>query len=211
MESLLWLLVAIPLLALLVWLAMATRPTAAELRVRDWDYSSCEVHTPQPEALAALEPQAGGDYEERDSLPVAAAGGANLVTDRDARTYAMLAQLLGLFTAFFGPLVIWVLTRSRHRFVDYHGRESLNLHLTMLVIIGGLTVLGFVLQSSTIGMLLPLVLMVGVWYSLVTIIVGAVKANMGQWYRHPVRIEFLRLPSPLPESEGTSRHEGRNI
>ena len=42
----------------------------------------------------------------------------------DDRTWSTVAHILGFFTSIFGPLVIWIVKRSRSRFVAFHSLQA---------------------------------------------------------------------------------------
>src|SRR5688572_15085172 len=55
---------------------------------------------------------------------------------------AHLSAFVGawVFLAFLGPLVVWLIGRERHPFIDHHAKEALNFNLTFLLIgvVGGI-------------------------------------------------------------------------
>lgn len=102
----------------------------------------------------------------------------------DEKTLAMLAQLLGIFTGFLGPLVIYLVAKDDQPFVKHHAAESLNFQLTVLI---GYIV-SFVLMIVLIGFLTFAVIWIG---ALVLSIMATVAANRGEWYRYPVNIRMV--------------------
>ena len=102
---------------------------------------------------------------------------------------AHLAAFAGLVVPpvghFLGPLVVWLIKRDQHPFVDDQGRESLNFQLSMSLyyLVAGLLVL------VLIGLLILPVLFV---FSVVVTIMGAIRANGGERYRYPLCIRFIR-------------------
>jgi uncharacterized Tic20 family protein len=104
---------------------------------------------------------------------------------KDARTFAMLAHLLAIFTSFLGPLVIWLVKKDEHSFVDEQGKEALNFQITVAIayIVAGL------LSFLCIGFLLfPAVWVV----NLIFCIMACVAVNKGEHYRYPVSIRFIK-------------------
>ncbi|UCD50859.1 MAG: DUF4870 domain-containing protein [Phycisphaerales bacterium] len=100
---------------------------------------------------------------------------------RDARNMAMLCHLLGIF-GFFGPLLIWLIERDKHRFVDEHGRAAMNYQVSFLVYLTALCV-------TLIGtVLIPVLLVVHIALS----IVATVKASRGEPWLYPIAIAFLK-------------------
>jgi uncharacterized Tic20 family protein len=106
---------------------------------------------------------------------------------KDACTFGMLAHLLGAIIGFLGPLIIWLIKKDEHPFVDDQGKEALNFHLTLLIVYAGLVIVSFV--TCGIGALLyPFVYLVQIIFG----IIGAVKANGGELYRYPFNIRMIQ-------------------
>ncbi|MFA5251755.1 MAG: DUF4870 domain-containing protein [Phycisphaerae bacterium] len=104
---------------------------------------------------------------------------------KDARTFAMLAHLLAIFTCFVGPLVIWLIKKDEHPFVDEQGKEALNFQITIAIAYVAASLLSFL----CIGFLLfPAVGVV----DLIFCIMACVAANKGEHYRYPVSIRFIK-------------------
>jgi uncharacterized Tic20 family protein len=104
---------------------------------------------------------------------------------KDARTFAMLAHLLAIFTSFLGPLIIWLVKKDEHPFVDEQGKEALNFQITVAIayIVAGL------LSFLCIGFLLfPAVWVV----NLIFCIMACVAVNKGEHYRYPLTIRFIK-------------------
>lgn len=104
---------------------------------------------------------------------------------KEACTWAMLCHLLGLFTCFVGPLIIWLLKKEEDPFIDNQGKEALNFQITVAVA----SVVSALLTVVCIGMiLLPAV---GI-ADLIFCIIASVKASNGEVYRYPVSIRFIK-------------------
>lgn len=103
----------------------------------------------------------------------------------DERTLATVIYVISFFTAFIGPLIIWLMKKDESSFIDYHGKEYLNFFIsyTIYSIVSGLLVM------VLIG--LVLVPIVGL-YILIFTIIAAVKAYGGEEYRIPLVIRFIR-------------------
>lgn len=113
------------------------------------------------------------------TAPVPTTGGGT-----DPKTLAMLAQLLGIFTGFLGPLIIYLVNGDKDRFVKHHSAEALNFHLTVLISY----VVSIVLMLVLIGFLMFFVIWV---LALVFSIQATVAANRGEWYRYPISIRMV--------------------
>ena len=113
-------------------------------------------------------------------------------TPREACKWATichLSALVGLMGNGIGfllaPLIIWLIKKDDHPFVDDQGKEAVNFQITMFIaILAGafltLVVIGFVI------MLAVFILMI------VLPIIAAVKANNGENYRYPLTIRFIK-------------------
>jgi hypothetical protein len=106
------------------------------------------------------------------------------------RNWAMGAHLSAFIAAyialgFLGPLVVLLVRGDRSQFVRKHAVEALNFNLTVLIYI----VISVILAIVLIGLVMLLAL--GILY-VVTVIVGAVRANAGEPYRYPLTIRFVK-------------------
>lgn len=112
--------------------------------------------------------------------PVVAPAGSG----SDPKTMAMLAQLLGIFTGFLGPLVIYLVNGDKDRFVKHHSAEALNFQLTVLIA----QLVSVVLMLVLVGFVMFIV----VWVlALVFSIQATIAANRGEWYRYPINIRMV--------------------
>ncbi|MCK6079235.1 DUF4870 domain-containing protein [Microbacterium sp. EYE_5] len=102
----------------------------------------------------------------------------------DEKMWATLTHLSGIFTNWIGPLVAYLVLRDRGPFVRAHTAAALNFQLTMLIA----AFVSGILSFFGIGILL--LIAVGVLVIVIGII-GAVKANQGQWYTPPLTIRFV--------------------
>lgn len=92
--------------------------------------------------------------------------------------------------AFVGPLVMWLIRREEHPFIDHHGTEALNFNLSMLLY--GVIAVVAVVVTLGIGVVVvgPLALVFFLAW-VIAPIVGAVKANQGEGFRYPLTIRFV--------------------
>lgn len=103
---------------------------------------------------------------------------------RDERNLAMLAHLLGIFSGFVGPLVLWLVKRDEAGFVGEQTREALNFQITIAIAM----VASFLLKIVLIGILLvPLILLV----NFVFCILAAIAASKGSAYRYPFALRLI--------------------
>jgi uncharacterized protein len=117
----------------------------------------------------------------------------------DVRNWGLAAHLsayVGAWVAlaFLGPLVVWLLKREEHPFIDHHAKEALNFNLSFLLygVVGGVLAVPIGLLTLGIG-LIPIVIVAAVlliaW--LILPILAAVKAANGEGYRYPFTIRFV--------------------
>jgi len=106
------------------------------------------------------------------------------VNTTDEKTMAMLSQLLGIFTGFLGPLVMYLIAKDEQRFFKHHAAESLNFQITITIAY----VVSAVLVLLLIGILMLLVVWIG---SIVLMIMATMAANRGEWYRYPISIRLV--------------------
>ncbi len=118
----------------------------------------------------------------------------------DEKTLAIFAHL-GLLghlvlpvVSILIPLVIWMTKRASSSFVDDHGREALNFQITLLIYAIGLPLIAGVLGAITcgVGLILMIPAVVGPYVlGLVGMILAAVAANRGEFYRYPMTFRFI--------------------
>lgn len=111
---------------------------------------------------------------------------------REARQWAMVCHLIALVGLLgngigfvLGPLIVWLLKKEDHPFIDEQGKESLNFQITMFIVL----LIGAILALVFIGFVLLFI--VGIVMTVFPII-GAIKANEGVHYRYPISIRFIK-------------------
>lgn len=110
---------------------------------------------------------------------------------KDERTWAMLCHL-SVFAAhifplgnIIAPLIIWLIKKEESAFVDFHGKEVLNFQISLVIY--------FAIAFVLIFVLIGLPLFIALWvFSLIIVVVAALKANDGQYYRYPLTIRFIK-------------------
>ena len=105
----------------------------------------------------------------------------------DQRTMALVAHLLGIFTWFLGPLIIWLINKddSSKSFVTDQAKEALNFQITITIAMLICIVLTIVIIG---GLLAPIVGLLNVIFC----IIAAVKANNGEAYRYPFALRLIK-------------------
>lgn len=106
---------------------------------------------------------------------------------KDNLTMAMLCHLLGALLGILGALIIWLIKKDDHPFVDDQGKEATNFHLT-LVIVHLVLIVVDVLSCGLLSFVHLIPWLMGVILG----IIAATKANAGEWYRYPMTIRFIK-------------------
>ncbi len=99
---------------------------------------------------------------------------------------ALLAHILGIFTSFVVPLIIWLIKKD-DEFIADQAKEALNFHITVTIAYFAITVIAIVTMG--IGFILYPVLGIAV---LVLGIIAGLKANDGIAYRYPCTIRLIK-------------------
>lgn len=111
-------------------------------------------------------------------------GPGNEQLSSEDRMMGMLCHLLGIFTSFVGPLIIWLVKKDQSPFVDDQGKEALNFQLTLLI--------GYLISAALacvfIGVFTAAALSI---VAIIFGIMGTLDANNGKRYRYPFNIRFI--------------------
>jgi uncharacterized protein len=107
--------------------------------------------------------------------------------------WALCSYLLTFVAGFLAPVVIYAIKLNESRYVRFHAAQSLNMALTaMIYTVGGFFV-ALILGLATHGLALFLIVPAFVAYlvaHLVFVILAAVAANRGEYYRVPTLISL---------------------
>jgi hypothetical protein len=136
-------------------------------------------------AEANQNPQEAGDAGQGEQPQGVQQPQPSTEVSKDARMWGMLCHLLGLFTCFIGPLIIWLIKKDEDPFIDNQGKEALNFQIT--VAIAG--IVSAVLTVVCVGFILGIAVSIA---DLVFSIIASIKANGGEKYRYPVSIRFIK-------------------
>ena len=109
---------------------------------------------------------------------------------KSARTWAMLCHVSAVlgnmmpFANLFAPLVIWLIKRDDHPFIDDQGKEAINFQITVTIALA----VSAALMVVGIGfVLLPVV-----WLAaMILIVIATVKSNSGEQYRYPLTLRLV--------------------
>jgi uncharacterized Tic20 family protein len=106
--------------------------------------------------------------------------------DKDSVTMGMLCHLLGIFTGFLGPLIIWLMKKDTSPFVDDQGKEALNFQIISAIVLIVCIPLVFI---PCLGILLLL----GVHAArIVFSVIGTIESNKGVAYRYPFTVRLIK-------------------
>lgn len=109
---------------------------------------------------------------------------------QDEKTWATLVHLAPFAAAFvglpfLGPLIVFLVLKDRGPFVRFHAAQALNFQIITTIALWVFGLLSFVL----IG--IPFLIATAIAW-VVFPIVGAIKANNGEWYRYPLTPELVK-------------------
>ncbi len=110
---------------------------------------------------------------------------------QDARTMGMVCHLIALaglvipFGNVFGPLVIWLMKKDDHPFIDENGKESINFQITVSIAVA----ISAALIMVCVGLILLPIIGIA---SIVLLVIAGLKANEGETYRYPLTIRLLK-------------------
>jgi uncharacterized Tic20 family protein len=114
------------------------------------------------------------------SLPATISTNDSLAPTHEEKQMAGFAHLLGAIFGLIVPLVLWLIKKDTSRFVDAHGKEALNFHITILI------------AYATVGTVTCGLGVLPIWIaSLVFGVQGFQKANVGEMYRYPVALRLI--------------------
>ncbi|HIJ10469.1 TPA: DUF4870 domain-containing protein [Candidatus Woesearchaeota archaeon] len=105
-------------------------------------------------------------------------------------TQAMLPHLLGLFTSFIGPLVLYFVNKEKNDpIVMANTKHALNFHLSLMIYAIGAFILTVTIILAIIG--IPLLFAIEI-LGLVTGIIGSIRGYKGEVYKYPLEIQFFK-------------------
>jgi uncharacterized Tic20 family protein len=110
----------------------------------------------------------------------------------NVRTWSALCHasaLLGVFLHFPGhlipPLIIWLAKRDESPELDAHGKEAVNFQISMLIY-------NFVAAVFCL-VLIGFVFLAVLWVvNAILVIIAAIQASDGKFYRYPITIRFIQ-------------------
>ena len=108
----------------------------------------------------------------------------------DERMWAMFCHL-SVFAGFvipfgniIGPLVIWSIKKDQYPLVNDQGKEAINFQISLVIYF----IVSLILMIVLVGFALLAALF---FFGMVIVVVAAIKANEGKYYRYPLNIRFI--------------------
>jgi uncharacterized Tic20 family protein len=98
-------------------------------------------------------------------------------------TIAML-----FFVPVIAPLVMWQIKKHESPFVDDHGKEIVNFQISLTIYGIGAMIVTFVTLGIGAVVVWPALFILG----LVGLIMGAVAAGNGRYFRYPACVRFIK-------------------
>jgi len=142
-------------------------------------FTMTESNVPPPPAAAAAPETPVASYETPGG--VVAVQPAN----KDEQNMGLLMFILGIFTSFIGPLILWLMKKEQSRYLEAQGKEILNFQITTFL----LMLCNIPLFFIVIGILTHFAIVITY---LVLMIIGAVTASKGNFYRFPFALRLLK-------------------
>ena len=105
----------------------------------------------------------------------------------DERLWATLIHLSGFVLGFIGPLIGFLVVGERGPFVRAHAATALNFQISVIIYSIALTIITVV----TLGLGGLLFIPFGIAF-VVFMILAAVAANQGRYYKYPLTIEMVK-------------------
>jgi uncharacterized Tic20 family protein len=115
---------------------------------------------------------------------------AEVAIPQPDRQYAMLIHLSGFLSYLLGPLAIvvtlalWLARKDESPFINDHGREAMNYSISIWLYAAMATMLTLILIGCFI---LPALVV----FDIIVVIMAAVAASGGRYYRYPITIRFI--------------------
>lgn len=101
------------------------------------------------------------------------------------RVFAASIWVISFFTAFIGPILIWLIKKDDSEFINQNGKEYFNVLISFFIYY----VIAAILSLIFIGVFIALILGL---LQIVFTVIAAIKAFDGKEYRIPMVIHFFR-------------------
>lgn len=189
--------------------AAAQSPYGQQAQTGQQTYAGQQPYAGQQSPSGQQAPGGSASASAGETLPPAGTPGVyegplsgQAVSSSDSRLWATLAQAAVAvghvvswgFLGWVGPLVIFLVYKDRDRFVRFHAAEALNGAIAVFAIQLVLTIAITILTFITFGIASILYPLVGLpaLLQLVFSIIGAVKANHGEYWTYPFNLRLVK-------------------
>lgn len=126
------------------------------------------------------------------SPPLPPPAPANVSAIANQRTWAAFihaSALLGVFFHFpghiLGPLILWLVKRDDAPELNAHGKEAVNFQISMLIY----NIVAALFCLVLVGFIFLAILWI---LNAVLVIIAAIQASDGKFYRYPMTIRFIQ-------------------
>jgi uncharacterized Tic20 family protein len=116
----------------------------------------------------------------------------NVTAVANVRTWSAFihaSALLGVVLHFpghlLGPLILWLIKRDDAPELDAHGKEAVNFQISMLIY----NVVAAIFCLILVGFVFLVVLWI---LNTIFVIIAAIQASDGKFYRYPMTIRFIQ-------------------
>ena len=110
-------------------------------------------------------------------------GGGSMSAEQE-RTFVLLAHLF--------PLIIWPWKRNASPAVDAHGKEALNMGITLMIFMFPLGFITGLLGSVFIATLVSIASSLVSFTTLMLVVIAAVKSQQGWLLRYPLNLRLIK-------------------
>ncbi len=152
-----------------------------------------QPHQPQQPQQPNQPPQgqpSGQPYQQPQQAQYA---GPQPMSQQEEKTWATLAHVIPAIAmvvsagtiGFIASVILYVVVKDRGPFVRSHAANALNVQLTALI---GLIISGL-LMIVLVGFITYPLIVVG---AVVIHVIGAMRANNGEWFKPPFTIDFVK-------------------
>ncbi len=100
------------------------------------------------------------------------------------KTFVLLAHLF--------PIIVWPLKKNSSPAVDAHGKEALNMAITLFIVMFPLGFISGLLGSAMIAGVVSIVTSLLSLAMLMLVVIGAVKSQQGWLLRYPCNLRLIK-------------------